>query len=79
MTGFFKRASPVMIAVGGLSGSGKTTLADEIGKRLPGAVVIDSDTFRKGLHGVDPKTPLPEGAYSHANTQHFIRRIHREA
>ncbi len=79
MTGFFKRASPVMIAVGGLSGSGKTTLAAEIGKRMPGAVVIDSDTFRKGLHGIDPKTPLPEHAYSPSNTKQFIRRIHREA
>lgn len=76
---FIRKATPVMIAIGGLSGSGKSTLAEEMGKRMPGAIVLDSDVFRKSLHGVDPKTPLPDDAYTPEKTKDFIRRIRKQA
>lgn len=79
MTGFLKIKTPLMIAVGGLSGSGKTSLAEELGKRIRGAVVLDSDVVHKKLRKVDPKSPLPEQAYSQESIKEFIRHIHREA
>lgn len=74
-----RSTTPVMIAIGGMSGSGKSTLAEELARRMPGVVVLDSDVVRKELYGVDPKTPLPGEAYSPESTKKFIRHIHRKA
>lgn len=80
MTIFFRHSKrPMMIAVGGLSGSGKSTLAEELGRRIPNSVVLDSDVVHKQLRGVDPTTPLPDHAYTPTNIKSFIRHIHREA
>lgn len=68
-----------MIAIGGMSGSGKSTLGEELAKRMPHAVLLDSDVVRKELFGVDPTTPLPEQAYTAESTKKFIRHIHRKA
>lgn len=79
MTSLVRRKVPVMIAIGGMSGSGKTTLAEELGKKMPGVVVMDSDVVHKKMYGVDPKTPLPDSAYTPENIQNFIKHIHAEA
>lgn len=79
MTLFFKGNSPVMIAVGGLSGSGKSTLAAELGKKIQGVIVLDSDVEHKKLRGVEPTTPLPDHAYSPENIQDFIKHIRSKA
>lgn len=68
-----------MIVIGGMSGSGKSTLGEELAKRMPDAVLLDSDVVRKQLFGVDPTTPLPEQAYTAESTKKFIRHIHRKA
>lgn len=68
-----------MIVIGGMSGSGKSTLGEELAKRMPHAVFLDSDVVRKQLFGVDPTTPLPEQAYTAESTKKFIRHIHRKA
>lgn len=70
---------PAMIVIGGMSGSGKSTLGEELARRMPNAVFLDSDVVRKQLFGVDPTTPLPEQAYTAESTKKFIRHIHRKA
>lgn len=57
------RRRPRIIAIGGFSGTGKTTLARAIAERS-GAMVLRSDTVRKGLHGVSETTSLPAGSYT---------------
>ncbi len=54
---------PRLVAVGGLSGSGKSTLAWVLAGRL-GAVMLRSDTIRKGLWGVAETQRLPADAYA---------------
>jgi aminoglycoside phosphotransferase family enzyme/predicted kinase len=56
-----------LIAVGGLSGSGKSTLAWALAQAQAGrlgAVVLRSDTIRKGLWGVEHAEKLPREAYA---------------
>ncbi|MCQ2004127.1 AAA family ATPase [Rhizobium sp. NRK18] len=61
-----KPCPSLLLAVGGFSGSGKSTvsaqLADQVGP-APGARILESDTIRKGMHGVSRDTTLPPDAY----------------
>ena len=57
MTSLVRRKTPVMIAIGGMSGSGKTTLAEELGKKMPGVVVMDSDIVHKKNVRHRPENP----------------------
>ncbi|HYD17453.1 MAG TPA: AAA family ATPase [Patescibacteria group bacterium] len=41
--------------------------------------MFDSDVVHKKMHGVDPKSPLPDTAYTKENIQTFIKHIHSEA
>lgn len=74
-----KSATPLMICIGGMSGSGKTSLAEDLAKRIPDAIVLDSDEVRKMALGVPRAQPLPDSAYTPENTRKHIRRMHREA
>lgn len=74
-----RNATPMMIAVGGMSGSGKSTLAEELAKKMPGSVLLDSDVLMKRMHGVSPETTLPAEVYTPENAKKFIRYIQREA
>lgn len=76
------RETPRLIAVGGLSGSGKSVLAASLALAFgdqSGAIVLQSDTLRKRLHGVAPETRLSESAYSPASTQAVYRRLFKDA
>lgn len=67
------RPAPRLIAIGGFSGTGKTTLARSIAARL-GAIVLRSDSVRKGLHGVAETERLPAASY----TQRSSDRVYGE-
>ena len=62
---------PRLILVGGAPGSGKSTIAEQVGGRLP-AAVLGGDRIRKELAGLDPEDHYPEpfgqGLYSAAHT-----------
>ncbi|HEY0182266.1 MAG TPA: AAA family ATPase [Rhodopila sp.] len=64
---YLDRATPVVVAIGGLQGTGKSTLAralaPEIG-RAPGALILRSDEIRKRLHGASPEARLGPEAYT---------------
>lgn len=62
-----KRAEPRLIAVGGFSGTGKTTLSRQIAAQ-PGAILLRSDTVRKGLHGAAETERLPSASYTQASS-----------
>lgn len=60
------KASPRLVAIGGLSGTGKTTLAMALAPSLgkaPGAIVLRSDIERKRLAGVAESQSLPASNY----------------
>jgi phosphoribulokinase len=44
---------PLLIAIDGPGGSGKSTLAQELGRRLPGAVVVQGDDFYRDVPAAD--------------------------
>ena len=59
-------SAPTIICVGGLSGTGKSTLAKSLAPLvmpLPGALIVRSDTERKGMFGVSEIERLPPIAY----------------
>lgn len=58
-----KRGPRRVIAVGGLIASGKSTVARQLATRLS-CVVLDSDSCRKRLAGLDPVTPAVSAAFS---------------
>ena len=62
-----KRAEPRLIAVGGFSGTGKTTLARQLAAQL-GAVVLRSDTVRKGFYGAAETERLPSASYTQSSS-----------
>jgi predicted kinase len=64
-----QRASPRLIAIGGLSGTGKSSVAAALAAQIgspPGAVVLRSDEVRKQLAGVPSTTRLGADGYSAA-------------
>jgi aminoglycoside phosphotransferase family enzyme/predicted kinase len=73
-----KRKSARLICVGGLIASGKSTLARSLGHALH-CPVIDSDSTRKRLLGVDPFTSLESapfaGTYSDETTRDTYERV----
>jgi predicted kinase len=61
-----------LIAIGGVSGSGKSTLALALAPHVgaaPGALLVRSDSIRKGLMGVLPRTRLDPPGYEPAVTR----------
>ena len=62
-----ERASPRLIAIGGLSGTGKSTLARQLAPLVghrPGAIHLRSDQIRKSLVGVGELDRLPPDSYT---------------
>ncbi len=65
--GFFGKAPPRLLVLGGLSGTGKSTLARSIAPKLgraPGAIVLRSDTIRKKICGAAETNRLPQESYT---------------
>jgi aminoglycoside phosphotransferase family enzyme/predicted kinase len=62
---------PRLVLLGGAPASGKSTVAEQLGSRLP-AAVLSADRIRKELAGLDPVEHHPEafgkGVYSAAHT-----------
>lgn len=62
---------PRLVLLGGAPASGKSTVADQLGSRLP-AAVLSADRIRKELAGLNPVEHHPEafgqGLYSAAHT-----------
>jgi aminoglycoside phosphotransferase family enzyme/predicted kinase len=54
--------APMLLAVGGVIASGKSTIAEGLAA-LAQAPVIDADRTRKYLAGVEPTTPIRDGAF----------------
>lgn len=69
---------PRLIVMSGLTGSGKSTLAAELAETLP-AAVLDSDTTRKRLAGIDPserqEIPYGTGIYSAAMSERVYQAL----
>jgi uncharacterized protein len=70
-------APPRLWAVGGMVASGKSSLGEVLGERLA-APVIGSDQTRKRLHGVEPTTPLHDGAWQAAYGPEATERVYAE-
>jgi predicted kinase len=67
------RASPSLIAIGGLSGSGKSTIAELLAPQIgdpPGARFLETDRIRKAMFGVSAETRLPPDAYTPGVSEH---------
>jgi aminoglycoside phosphotransferase family enzyme/predicted kinase len=62
---------PRLVLVGGAPAAGKSTIAEQLGSRLP-AAVLSADRIRKELAGLDPQDHHPEafgqGLYSPRHT-----------
>jgi aminoglycoside phosphotransferase family enzyme/predicted kinase len=62
---------PRLVLVGGAPAAGKSTIAEQVGLRLP-AAVLSADRIRRELAGLDPQDHHPEafgqGLYSPAHT-----------
>ncbi|MEH6494168.1 MAG: AAA family ATPase [Pseudomonas marincola] len=68
---FLETRDPVVIAIGGFSGSGKSTLAANLAHHIgdaPGALRIRSDVIRRLLIGWDDYSPMPQTAYTVAQS-----------
>ncbi len=68
---FLETHAPVVIAIGGFSGSGKSTLAANLSHYIgdaPGALRIRSDVIRRLLIGWDDYSPMPQTAYTVAQS-----------
>jgi aminoglycoside phosphotransferase family enzyme/predicted kinase len=75
------RARGTLVLVGGSPGTGKTTLANELGASL-NWMVLDSDTVRKDLHGVnhhDHDVAAHPELYSEAATDATYTELARRA
>jgi aminoglycoside phosphotransferase family enzyme/predicted kinase len=68
---------PRVVAVGGIIASGKSTLAEALGREMR-APVVDADRTRKGLAGVAPEKPLPEGPFAGFYSKEFTARVYSE-
>ncbi len=69
--------APRLLAVGGIIASGKSTLAKALGLAL-GAPIVSSDETRKSLLGVQPTTPLHDGAWQAAYSADTSARVYGE-
>jgi predicted kinase len=71
-----RRATPVLVLLGGLPGSGKTTLSEEFA-RTAGVVHLSSDEIRRGSasHGgvADDADEWEDGAHTPAATEEVYR------
>jgi aminoglycoside phosphotransferase family enzyme/predicted kinase len=79
---FLAKATPRLVAIGGLSGTGKSTLAGAIAPFIgtpPGAVILRSDIERKHLAGVAETQRLPAQSYSPARSAFVYETLHRKA
>jgi aminoglycoside phosphotransferase family enzyme/predicted kinase len=69
--GHLRAGLPRLVLLGGAPASGKSTVADQLGSRLP-AAVLSADRIRKELAGLNPVEHYPEafgeGLYSPAHT-----------
>jgi len=69
---YLKKTEPQIVAIGGFSGSGKSTLAANLASHVgstPGALHIRSDVVRRMLIGWDDYSPMPQSAYTTAQSQ----------
>jgi aminoglycoside phosphotransferase family enzyme/predicted kinase len=77
-----RRASPRLIAVGGLSGTGKSTLAASLAPAIgtfPGARVLRSDVRRKRLLGIPLEERCSAAGYTEAVTSIVYGQMRRLA
>jgi len=70
-----KHERPRLIGLGGLIASGKSTIARGLSSAFH-AAVIDSDSTRKRLFGVDPWTSLEAAPFSEAYSEDASRRTY---
>jgi predicted kinase len=79
---FLAKATPRLVAIGGLSGTGKSTLAGAIAPFIgtpPGAVILRSDIERKHLAGVAETQRLPAQSYNPATSAIVYETLHLKA
>jgi aminoglycoside phosphotransferase family enzyme/predicted kinase len=69
--------APTLYAVGGVIATGKSAVAQQLGLRV-NAPVVDADSTRKQLAGVDALTPLPAAAFAGHYTQAATEQVYAE-